>query len=873
MPPEVPDGPSSSSTPAVAANGPPAETPAAVAPAASVAADAPQAPAAIAAAPAADLKTVRATLRARGEAVSVTVPFSVPTPAAAFMRADTLWLVFDSTSHIDVAGLRSDPTGAIRSAVSEREGAAQVVRLRFERPRLASLSADGAGWTVTIADSAVEPSVPISVSRHPLGPGRTGASIAFDNPRRIHWLRDPEAGDTLLVVTGLGPARGFPKTQTFVEFGALMSTHGIVLQRFADDLTADLAEDRVRIGRPPGLTLSGFGQAGRSSDGRALAFDPQLWGFDRQADFNDRRIQLTGAAADASSDRRNRTRIDLARFYLSRDMFAEAKAVLDTAIADDRPTSDNPAPLVLRAVANIMLDRSDLALRDLANPLVAGQDDAHLWRAMALARQGRWAEAREAFRKGEEAMPTLPVELQRMVLRENLRSAIEVGDFATGSIKLREFDALGVAREMQPGVAVLNGRVHEGLGRRQEALASYRLASESWDRPSATQGKLRELSLRYAMGNLPKAEAISELESLTTTWRGDETEVEALQILGRLYTEEGRYRDAFHVMRTALTAHPNSDLTRRIQDGAAVTFDSLFLAGKGDALPAIDALALFYDFRELMPIGRRGDEMIRRLADRLVSVDLLDQAAELLQHQVDHRLQGAARAQVATRLATVYLMARKPDRAQAALRATRMSSLSNAVRRQRVLLEARALSDVGRHDVALEAIESVEGPEAIRLRADIHWTAQRWREAAEQIELLHGERWKEFRPLSDAERADILRAAVGYALAEDDIGLGRLREKYEARMADSPDGGAFGVVTGGLGTDSAEFREVARTIARIDTLEAFLRDMRTGYPDANPATPASNGQPQASLLGRPDITASIPLPLPRRQPAPRIAVP
>ena len=82
--------------------------------------------------------------------------------------------------------------------------------------------------------------------------------------------------------------------------------------------------------------------------------------------------------------------------------------------------------------------------------------------------------------------------------------------------------------------------------------------------------------------------------------------------------------------------------------------------------------SLFYDFRELTPIGRRGDEMIRRLADRLVSVDLLDQAAELLQHQVDHRLQGAARAQVATRLAVIYLMNRKPDRALAVLRATRI---------------------------------------------------------------------------------------------------------------------------------------------------------------------------------------------------------
>ena len=72
------------------------------------------------------------------------------------------------------------------------------------------------------------------------------------------------------------------------------------------------------------------------------------------------------------------------------------------------------------------------------------------------------------------------------------------------------------------------------------------------------------------------------------------------------------------------------------------------MSADGDAMPAVEALGLFYDYRELTPIGRRGDEMIRRLTDRLVAVDLLDQAAELLQHQVDHRLQGAARAQVAT---------------------------------------------------------------------------------------------------------------------------------------------------------------------------------------------------------------------------------
>ena len=342
----------------------------------------------------------------------------------------------------------------------------------------------------------------------------------------------------------------------------------------------------------------------------------------------------------------------------------------------------------------------------------------------------------------------------------------------------------------------------------------------SRDRRAAAQGRLREIVLRYAMGDMPRRDVIGELETLTTVWRGDDTEAEGLKLLAHLYTEDGRYREAFHVMRTAMMAHPNSELTRQIQDEAAATFESLFLAGKGDAMPPIEALGLFYDYRELTPIGRRGDEMIRKLADRLVSVDLLDQAAELLQHQVDHRLQGAARAQVATRLAVIYLMARKPDRALATLQATRTAELSNELRDQRLLLEARALSDIGRHDVALEVIANIKGHEAIRLRSDILWAAQALAEAAEQIELLYGERWKQFTPLTEAERSDILRAAIGYALADEAIGLARFREKYAAKMADGPDRRAFDVVSAPIGTSGAEFQDIAQ-----DAQPASIRSM------------------------------------------------
>jgi tetratricopeptide (TPR) repeat protein len=817
-----------------------------------------------------------------GVNLKLSFAFASQTAAAIFHRADTLWIVFDSKADIDLSALEGENSRTIRSAELTRAPDADIVRLKLDRPRLSSIAIDGPVWTVEIGDSIIDPTRALDLTRNMIGRNRASVTIPFDKPQQLHRIVDPEIGDSLLVVTAFGPARGFIKTQDFIEFRALASTQGVVVQPIADDVNVELAADKIVISRPNGLTLSSALQAVLRGNGlRPVLFDSQLWGFDRDTPYVERQSGLMAAAAAAPKGNRMAPRLDLARFYLARDMYPEAKGVLDVVLADDRPAAEDVSATVLRAVAEVMMNRPQEALKDLADPAVGNEHDAPLWRALAWARQGKWAQARAAFKTVDASMATLPVELQRVALKDEMRAAIEVGDYAGAESNLNDFETIGLPHDMQPAMSVLIGRLAEGLGRNEDALTAYRTAADSWDRPAAAQGRLREIVLRYKLGELKRDDVVSQLESLTTIWRGDETEIEALQILARLYTAEARYRDSFYVMRSAMTAHPNSDMTRRIQEEAAATFESLFLSGKGDALPAVDALALFYDFRELTPIGRRGDEMIRRLADRLVAVDLLDQAADLLQYQVDHRLQGAARAQVATRLAVIYLMNRKSDQALAILRSTRTADLSTELRDQRLLLEARALSDVGRHDVALEVIANVSGHEAIRLRSDILWAASRWRESAEQIELMYGERWKDWQPLNDAERSDILRAEIGYALAEDTLGLGRFRDKYAAKMAQTPDARAFEVVSAPLGTSGDEFKDIAHAAAAVDTLDAFLRDMKARFPESSamsspiPANAAPPALPAAPTDG-PALSSKAPAtqlqaPVPPRRAAGRTA--
>jgi tetratricopeptide (TPR) repeat protein len=775
--------------------------------------------------------------RQNSDGLSLSFSFAAATPAALFRRADTVWLVFDSTNPIDIEPIRSKGGSIIADVSLLPLPRGQAIRIRLNRPQMPALTGDeqatGATWTLSFADTMQTPTQPLVAIRNISDPALANVTVPLSRPGLLHRLVDPDAGDTLLVVTAPLPVRGFIKRQDFVEMSLLESIHGLAVHPNSDDVTAEIASDKVILGRPGGLTLSSADVgAERAPIAARPIFDAGEWRKNQEEDFIARGDALFAAIGAAEPDRRTAARIDLARFYLSRGMYPEAKGVLDLALAEARPGFEDPIALIVHSVASTLMNRPELGLKDLANPAIGTNYDSQLWKALAYARQGKWAEAREKFKNVEFAVNSLPVELQRIVISEAMRASLEAKDYSGAAKRGSDLEVVGVPPEMTPAVSVLRGRLAEALGHDKDALDQYRIAAESPDRLAATEARLLDILLRQKRDEISQADALRELETLSVMWRGDGLEVRALQVMARIYADTGRYGESLAAARAATRLQPNSESSRQAQDAAAALFAQLFLSPKGDDLPPVDALGLFYEYRELTPIGRRGDEMIRRLADRLVAVDLLDQASELLQYQVDHRLEGAARAQVAARLAMVYLTNRKPDRAIAALRTTRIADLSGELRQQRLLLEARAQSDIGRHDLALDIISNITGREAVRLRSDIYWASRHWRESSEQIELYYADRWRDFKPLNPVEKGDVIRAVVGYALAEDAIGLARFREKYAPLMSGDADRAAFETASRPAATNSAEFAEIAKMAASVDTLDGFLREMKTRFPDA-----------------------------------------
>ncbi len=786
--------------------------------------------------------------------IEIAIPFAQLPSAAAFSRGSSIFFVVDSRQSMDIGPIIAGSSGGVRAVRVARTGRGQVFNLKVPQPRIVGLTSVGNAWILSIGEKPLEPTRPISLVPGFTSDGRTGLKTRLGGIGTVNWIDDPDVGDQIAVVTLQPPMRGMIRDRNLVELKIPVTAHGLAFEAHADDLSVTVVGDELMVTRNSGLTVSLDVEPARMERQIALKpnspFSSANW-RNTEKDFPSLGAELARAAAAASPEERSKARVALAGFYLANGNAAEAKAILDVAIGQSPRLADDDQAKLLRGASLVMLRRFDDATKLLSTGSVADTGEAALWRTVAEASLGHVALARESYRKGEQILPAMPPELQRIFRETMVDVAISARDYATAASELGEIDKLapddGYARR-----AVLRGQLAEGLEQPSEALEAYRVAFESKDEIAAAQGRLLSTNLRYRTREIDRAAAIKDLEILTTVWRGDAIEAEALASLTRLYAADHRWREAFTTMRAAMQHHPNEPSTRDVQEQMADEFERLFLSDGPDAAPpTLESVALFYDFKELTPPGRKGDEVIRKLADRLVEVDLLTQAADLLEYQIKNRLQGAARAQVAARAAAIELMNRQPGRALNVLHDTRIAGLPADLVRNRLTLEARALSDLSRPDAALEMVDSYSGPEISRLRADIYWQAQRWQSAAEELELLSGDAWKQSAPLSDDTRIDVLRSAIAYALADDALGLDRLRVKYTDKFTGTPDQRSFDVVTAPLEGRGEEFQAVTQAATVVDTLKRFLQDYRKRYPDTSPplvkqpAPPLPDKTPQA----------------------------
>jgi len=775
-------------------------------------------------------QTLRIVAGVEGERLTLSLQPALP--LAVFERGDALWLVARGTRAIQAPRHDDALKSWVASIDSQQNDGWSYLRLGLVKRGLVAIAVNDAGWAVTLGPDVANGGQVLHARTVAGNDGRRRLEAVAAGAAEPILFDDPEFGDRLLIAPMAAPVRMVAQRQRYAEFELLPTVQGVAVLPAAEDLRLDVALDRLRISRPDGLALSDDAPvvAERPAEGGGTLINAAQWTDDAKGSTREGARHWLRVAADAPQRGRTVPRLRLSAFYLANSLVEEALGVLQTIAREDAAVASSREVAFLTGLAAAQRGELDQAMKAFAHPGVALEPEGILWRGFVEARQGKFGPALASFRQSLQMLEQMPEVLQALLRPAVIEAAIAGGDTYLAGQQLGAIERMdGQYRDLSE-VSLLAGRIAEASGSSEQALAAYRVAAASPNRRVEAEARLGMALMHLARGDVkPEAEE-AELETIGMIWRGGPVEVRARAQLAELKVQRGEWRDAFAQVRRAVEILPDHPVTRAMQAEASRRFSRLFTDGRSHKLDKVQALAIFDEFRWLIPPGTEGDEIVGLLAERLYDLDLIDQAADLLQYQVVHRLTGQARARTATRLALIQLANRKPQKALAALRQSRLASLPDDERQARLFIEARAQSELSRGDLALELIAAETGADAERLRADIHWRAKRWREAAEALERALGTRWQNASPLSGEERADVLRAGIAYVLAGEALGSDRLRSKFMPLMADTEDGPAFRLVTLEHLSRPDAFRDLAQRAVSADSIGTFLDAYRKRYP-------------------------------------------
>lgn len=772
-------------------------------------------------------------------------PWPQPVPAAVFLRAGYLWAVFGASAVVNLRALNPlnrlviDPAGDFSTAT------ATVLRFKLKEAREVAVSEKGNLWRIDLVNHPTPPRVPIEIRRRNeknlatriyVPAARSGAKVAFV---------DPEIGD-LVVAVPMGTAgHGLVRDRRYADFRLLPSAQGLAVIPLSDAVVVEVQTAGVTISGTDFLSLAEASETpvrappakGSNSDQTAYFPDQTAqtetvkadrlidftdWGRGPESQYTVNERDLLYALATAGDQGREAARRDLAHFYLAHGRGAEAIGVLNVMASESSVFEHDPKFLMLRGIANVLLARYPEADSDLSPPALDSEPHIALWRLLVAEAQGRFAEALEDYTRGTDVLWEYNEVEQARFRLAAVRAALAAGDIDLARSELIDLTTRQLPLKYASETELLRGRMFEVLNEDRNALVSYEKVIAADYRPTRVRAQFARSEVLLRTKAISLDQAIENLERLRYAWRGDAFELKLLDRLGHHYMAKGDYSAGLGTLRATVTYFGKSARTKRIAKEMSAIFRRLFLGNEADKLPAVKALALYYDFRELTPIGTDGDEMIRHLVDRLVKVDLLDRAAELLKHQVTYRLKGTPQAQVAARLAVIYLLDDKPQKALDILKETRQPRLPPELARRRRYLEVQGVTQTGDYKQALKLLAGDASDEADALRGDIFWRSQDWPRLAEHVERQLGLRWQSKTPLAPHERYQVLRLVVSLALDDDSEGLADIKKRYGPLMTDGPFARAFDVITSRADYDAVELSELVKKLADVSIFKGFL---------------------------------------------------
>jgi len=772
-----------------------------------------------------------------------------PVGAAVFRRAGDLWVVFDKRAKIDTEALIQDGAGLITSVeqVPSQNGA--VLRMTTAESVNPDIKRSGLAWILEFMPQPLIPSAPLQADSQPDSPLGARLFVAVPEPGNIIAFRDPEVGDNLIAVPVIPLGHGISREWSYPQVRLLPSKQGVVLQPLSDDLRVRALRQGVEVTSTGTLLISGVSAEERanvelqqqlaSSVGMdsmrpmTRVLNLEKWKRPDLLSFTETKQDLLHEVAFAKNERaKKQAHRDLMQFFFANGFETEALGVLQEMVRMEPTYAKEPEYLIIHGAASWMMGRMKDARQDLFDPALDPFDEGTFWRAAVVAGEGELADAAYELRKTGSITQPYPKSIKMPTAILVASAAVELGDVKQAGQYLEVLKVDNPTQAQRDQINYVSGKLKELSGDTDGAIGDWESVMEGRHRPSRAKAAVARTELLLKRGDFTAMDAIEEFEKLRFVWRGDKFEFNLLRRLGSLYLDKQLYRAGLRTLRQAATYFPTNPESNQVTKQMSDAFHDLYLRDAADVLPPVTAIALYDEFRELTPPGALGDEMIRRLADRLVGVDLLSRAGELLESQVDFRLKGEDKSRVGARLALIYLFDRKYDMATSALDRTDVAGMPDALVAQRLLLRAQAHIGLEQPQVALDLLKRDVSKEAETIRAGIHWRAADWKMASKSLaKLVRDIGAKPRKELNDTQAAAVLSLAIANTLDSNEVVIQRVLENYGPAMSKTSFADAFRLIAEPPETGLVNFRGLTPIVDEVVNFQNFMQVYRQRVSD------------------------------------------
>jgi tetratricopeptide (TPR) repeat protein len=808
-----------------------------------------------------------------GSAV-ITVSASEGLTLASFERNGYLWVVV-SKENMTVPPVISGPS-AQALGTPETFDITGGQAYRFKMPEGAFIRPQGASlvWQIFVEDR--ESVLNTSLLTRDFSDITAGAQVlaGLKSANSVLRLKDPEMGDDLAVVTvGRSDSR-LLNTDQYVDFEVLPAYVGAVFKPKADGLRVAVEPAGVRIGRQGGLRISPEGPRTPVDDNMRVSqndpaqkqtvqrlFNLQDWSMGGPENFLDGRRAIDIRIAAAGDTQKVSELVAGAKFMLGQGLPQEGLGFLDMAAAYLPILLNTPDFQALRGALLALAGQVEDAEKALMTKGIETNPESHLWRAFALAKQGRVIEAEQAIPSSvQDFLESYPPRVQVLMLPALIEAALAQGNVGVASTMMDLYKKAAtpdVDPDAYYALSYLKGRLALLQGDLPEATKLFEASAAGQQGEYPVRAALALVERGLAAKTIKREDVIAKLERFRYAWRGDALESEVLQRLGLVYVTGGAQRLGLTILRDAASITPEGPMREKLVAVMQKAFIELFSGKTLDKMTPLEAAAVATDFAELMPVGADGEAISLNIADQMVAVDLLDRAADIIEPLVESTAAMADAFKYAQKAAAIRITDDKPERALRIIDKAlsrpdvqALAGLEPSDLKAFALLRAKAKAQQKRLPEAFAELDAVpEDADTLRIKADIAWSAQNWPLAAEVIGKLVGLAGLDAtKPLNEEQAQMILNRALALNLSSNLTELENLRLGYGDIMRSSPLNQAFQVVTRtAREAKLADRATLLKLVSEVNMFKAVLEgykvDPQKQPPAASVPAPQSPTQP------------------------------